>query len=150
MGEVLLEVDFSQLKIENQQYIEKIDERNQDLLRLKMMSGNTLQILNSYKKKLNTLTMESARIKADIESRQELLGRIDGETKVVEEVIEKAEQLVVLFKLLCQSLIRTFHCALSVREKLTQNVKIFLLKEASAYAEKSLQDSNALRGAGCN
>lgn len=49
MGEVLHEVDFNQLKIENQQYIEKIDERNQDLLRLKLMAGNTLQVLNSYK-----------------------------------------------------------------------------------------------------
>ena len=49
MGEVLHEVDFQQLKIENSQYLEKIDERNQDLLRLKLMSGNTLQVLNSYK-----------------------------------------------------------------------------------------------------
>ena len=52
MGEVLHEVDFNQLKIENQQYIEKIDERNQDLLRLKLMAGNTLQVLNSYKVQL--------------------------------------------------------------------------------------------------
>ena len=52
MGEVLHEVDFNQLKIENQQYIEKIDERNQDLLRLKLMAGNTLQLLNSYKVQL--------------------------------------------------------------------------------------------------
>ena len=49
MGEVLHEVDFQQLKIENSQYLEKIDERNQDLLRLKLMAGNTLQVLNSYK-----------------------------------------------------------------------------------------------------
>lgn len=49
MGEVLHEVDFNQLKIENQQYLERIDERNQDLLRLKLMAGNTLQVLNSYK-----------------------------------------------------------------------------------------------------
>ncbi len=49
MGEVLHEVDFNQLKIENQQYIEKIDERNQDLLRLKLMAGNTLQVLNTHK-----------------------------------------------------------------------------------------------------
>ena len=45
MGEVLHEVDFSQLRIENQQYIDKIDERNQELLRLKMMVGSTLQVL---------------------------------------------------------------------------------------------------------
>ena len=49
MGEVLHEVDFNQLKIENSQYLEKIDERNQDLLRLKLMAGNTLQVLNTYK-----------------------------------------------------------------------------------------------------
>ena len=49
MGEVLHEVDFNQLRIENQQYLEKIDERNQDLLRLKQMTGSTTQVLNSYK-----------------------------------------------------------------------------------------------------
>lgn len=49
MGEALHEVDFQQLKIENSQYLERIDEKNQDLLRLKLMAGNTLQILNSYK-----------------------------------------------------------------------------------------------------
>jgi len=86
MGEVLHEVDFNQLKIENQQYIEKIDERNQELLRLKMMSGNTLQVLNAYKKKLNTLTMELDRVKTDISARHELLSRIDEETKIAEEV----------------------------------------------------------------
>jgi len=86
MGEVLHEVDFSQLKIENQQYIEKIDERNQELLRLKMMAGSTLQVLNAYKKKLSTLTLELDHIKIDIEARHELLGRIDEETNIVEEV----------------------------------------------------------------
>lgn len=49
MGEVLHEVDFNQLKIENKQYLEKIDDRNQDLLRLKLMAGKTLQVLNTYK-----------------------------------------------------------------------------------------------------
>jgi len=83
---VLHEVDFNQLKIENQQYIEKIDERNQELLRLKMMSGNTLQVLNTYKKKLNTLIMELDRIKTDITARHELLTHINDETKTAEEV----------------------------------------------------------------
>ena len=46
---MLHEVDFNQLKIENSQYLEKIDERNQDLLRLKLMATNVLQILNTYK-----------------------------------------------------------------------------------------------------
>lgn len=48
MGEVLHEVDFQQLKIENSQYLEKIDEKNQELLRLKLMAGNTLQVAISF------------------------------------------------------------------------------------------------------
>ncbi|XP_052817565.1 coiled-coil domain-containing protein 113-like [Mya arenaria] len=92
MGEVLHEVDFNQLRIENQQYLEKIDERNQDLLRLKQMTGSTTQVLNSYKKKLSTLTMESERLKSEITSRNDLLTRIDSETTVVEEERAKAER----------------------------------------------------------
>ncbi len=43
------EVDFEQLKIENKQFSEKFDEKNEELLKLKLSAGNTLQILNSYK-----------------------------------------------------------------------------------------------------
>ena len=43
MGEVLHVIDFDQLKIENQQYLEKIEERNNELLRLKLTTGNTVQ-----------------------------------------------------------------------------------------------------------
>ena len=43
-------------------------------------------MLNAYKKKLNLLALESSRIKTDIESRKELLSRIDAETGIVEEV----------------------------------------------------------------
>ena len=49
MGEVLHEVDFNQLKIENFQYLEKIDERNQELLNLKLTATNILQLLNAHK-----------------------------------------------------------------------------------------------------
>ena len=44
LGEVLHLVDFDQLKIENQQYLEKIEERNQDLLRLKLSTSRTVQV----------------------------------------------------------------------------------------------------------
>lgn len=49
MGEALHNVDFQQLKIENAQFLETIEARNQELIQLKMASGNTLQILNTYK-----------------------------------------------------------------------------------------------------
>lgn len=44
MGEVLHLVDFDQLKIENQQYMEKIEERNNELLRLKLSTSRTVQV----------------------------------------------------------------------------------------------------------
>ncbi len=49
MGEVFLPIDFDQLKIENQQYQEKIEERNNELLKLKVTAGNTLRILSNHK-----------------------------------------------------------------------------------------------------
>ena len=48
-GEVRNEVDFKQLKIENQQLSERCDEKNHELLRLKVRAAKTLQILNTYK-----------------------------------------------------------------------------------------------------
>ena len=39
MGETLHTIDFDQLTIENQQFKEKIDERNRDLLKLKLTTG---------------------------------------------------------------------------------------------------------------
>jgi hypothetical protein len=49
MGEALHEVDFQQLKIENEQYLEKIDEKNTELMDLKLKASKSLQVLNSYK-----------------------------------------------------------------------------------------------------
>lgn len=48
-GEVRREVDFEQLKIENRQCNEKFEDKNQELLKLKLSAGNTLQILTVYK-----------------------------------------------------------------------------------------------------
>ncbi|XP_057349537.1 coiled-coil domain-containing protein 113 isoform X3 [Manis pentadactyla] len=49
VGEALHEVDFQQLQIENAQFLDTIEARNQELIRLKLVSGNTLQVLNTYK-----------------------------------------------------------------------------------------------------
>ncbi|XP_063294040.1 coiled-coil domain-containing protein 113 [Pelobates fuscus] len=93
MGEVLHEVDFQQLKIENAQYLERIDERNQDLLQLKLTTGDTLQVLNSYKKKLQNTTTEKVHLEQEISARNQILQRIESETQLVEQEREKAESL---------------------------------------------------------
>ncbi len=42
--QVLHLVDFDQLKIENQQYMERIEERNNELLKLKLSTSRTVQV----------------------------------------------------------------------------------------------------------
>ncbi|XP_070587555.1 cilia- and flagella-associated protein 263-like, partial [Erythrolamprus reginae] len=93
LGEALHEVDFQQLKIENAQFLEKIDERNQDLLQLKLTVGNTLQILNFYKRKLHYATAMATYLVKDIAQRKESLDKIAREAIHVEEEREKAEDL---------------------------------------------------------
>ncbi|XP_014778145.1 coiled-coil domain-containing protein 113 isoform X1 [Octopus bimaculoides] len=85
MGEVLHAVDFNQLKIENQQYMEKIEERNHDLLHLKQEAGKTQQALNSIKKKLQELVTESKKLETEIKIQEDLQARIDAEFEQVTE-----------------------------------------------------------------
>ena len=116
MGEVLHVIDFDQLKIENQQYLEKIEERNNELLRLKLTTGNTVQalhpprvhapvyerdalpaaprnlrqVLNTLKRKLNNLTAESEWLKRETSQRKETLAKISEEISRVEQEKEHA------------------------------------------------------------
>ncbi|KAJ1511279.1 hypothetical protein HMI56_005588 [Coelomomyces lativittatus] len=93
MGEVLHAIDFDQLKIENHQYLAKIEERNTQLLNLKMASGNIVQVMNVYKKKLNDITDESKRLQTEIHQRKELLEKLNADGEVVELEIKKALQV---------------------------------------------------------
>ena len=100
--QVLHVIDFDQLKIENQQYLEKIEERNNELLKLKLTTGpppappapvcsrcprrrrppalsagdrragNIVQTLNACKKRLNRLMVESETLKRMIVEKQAL------------------------------------------------------------------------------
>jgi hypothetical protein len=49
MGEVFLPIDFDQLKIENKQYLEKIDNLNTELFDLKVTAGNSVRLLANLK-----------------------------------------------------------------------------------------------------
>ncbi|XP_078399074.1 cilia- and flagella-associated protein 263 isoform X1 [Cetorhinus maximus] len=92
-GEVLREVDFHQLKIENSQYLKQIEQYNQELLQLKVMTGKTQLVLNSYKRQLNRMSSETKQLISEIKSRQELLKKIELETTEVEEDKAKEEEL---------------------------------------------------------
>ncbi|XP_037672260.1 coiled-coil domain-containing protein 113 isoform X1 [Choloepus didactylus] len=91
VGEALHDVDFQQLKIENAQFLETIEARNQELIQLKLASGNTLQILSAYKSKLHQAMEMSINLDRELLLRKELLEKIERETIQVEEDRAKAE-----------------------------------------------------------
>ncbi|KAF1650939.1 hypothetical protein FQA23_0006682, partial [Aptenodytes patagonicus] len=93
MGETLREVRLQQLQVRNAQYQEKIEEKNQELLQLKLTSGKTVQVLNFYKRKLQNAMETSTSLMKDISQRKELLEKIEREAALVEEQRAEAESV---------------------------------------------------------
>ena len=79
----------AQLKIENQQFLEKIEERNSELLKLKLTTGNIVQTLNASKKRLNRLMVESETLKRMIMEKQALTKKVQEEIDGIE--VEKVK-----------------------------------------------------------
>lgn len=59
LAEGLHLIDFEQLKIENQTYNEKIEERNEELLKLRKKITSTVQVLTHLKEKLQFVQQEN-------------------------------------------------------------------------------------------
>lgn len=134
MGEVLHVIDFDQLKIENQQYNEKIEERNNELLKLKLTTGNIVQVLNTSKKRLSALTAESVWLRKSMEEREEQLGKIKEELKRLGSECSKAKNLnESLITQLKQS--RTPH----VMEYISQKAAVHDLKTVIQTFERKLE-----------
>ncbi|KAM6221801.1 cilia- and flagella-associated protein 184 [Rhynchocyon petersi] len=64
MTQGLFLIDFEQLKIENQTFNEKVEERNEELLKLRNKVSNNVQIITHVKEKLHFVEMENAHKKA--------------------------------------------------------------------------------------
>lgn len=90
MGETLLPIDFDELKIENQQLLEQIEAKNGELLRLKLATGRTTQVLNSLKNKLQRLKDESEAVENHISEKENFLCTVKSDINAVEGDIEKA------------------------------------------------------------
>ncbi|CAF5096839.1 unnamed protein product, partial [Rotaria magnacalcarata] len=74
LAEGLHMIDFEQLKIENQTYSEKIEERNEELMKLRKKISTTVQILSHIKEKLHFVNEQ--RLQA-----AEVLGMKESEVK---------------------------------------------------------------------
>lgn len=62
LAEGLHLIDFEQLKIENQSLNEKIEDRNEDLHKLKKKNTTTVQILKHTKEKLQHLKTQNSEL----------------------------------------------------------------------------------------
>lgn len=93
MGEVLHAIDFDQLRIENQQYMEKIKERTKESVKLKQTAGKTVQVLNSLKGKLTALTSQSAALELQTAEKEQQLASIKDEIRRVQEEKTSAERI---------------------------------------------------------
>lgn len=83
LAEGLHLIDFEQLKIENQTLNEKIEERNEDLHKLKKKNTTTVQILTHTKEKLQFETKTNEKLQAEGEELERTL------VKLREELTEK-------------------------------------------------------------
>jgi hypothetical protein len=93
VGDVLHYIDFHQLQIENKQYLAKIEEKNAELMRLKLSTGQTIQTLNSMKVQLGDVARETSRLKGEIKIRTQLLTRLRAENVSLGETIAKSQDL---------------------------------------------------------
>lgn len=94
MGEVLHLVDFDQLKIENQQYLEKIEERNTELLRLKLSTSRTVQVLNGLKFSMSDLVTLGQQHRETIGERKAELAKFESDLQAVGGEKSTAEKTV--------------------------------------------------------
>ncbi len=67
LAEGLHLIDFEQLKIENQSLNEKIEERNEELLKLRKKTTTTVQILTHIREKLQFVEKENLSLAAQLE-----------------------------------------------------------------------------------
>ncbi|ESO85024.1 hypothetical protein LOTGIDRAFT_168287 [Lottia gigantea] len=75
LAEGLHLIDFEQLKIENQTYNEKIEERNEELLKLRKKITSTVQVLTHLKEKLQFVQAENQVQKKNLNDVEALVGQ---------------------------------------------------------------------------
>ncbi|KAK9865647.1 hypothetical protein WJX84_005459, partial [Apatococcus fuscideae] len=73
MAEGLHLIDFEQLKIENQSLAEKIEERNEELARLRGKTSQVMQILAHIKEKLHAVTKDNKLLQAQLDGHEQEL-----------------------------------------------------------------------------
>ncbi len=96
-------IDFEQLKIENQTFNEKIEERNEELLKLRKKINNTVQVLTHLKEKLQFVQVFSSGsvlgvvflhifLKAENQELKKQLTQLDGDVTFQRDSLGRLKQ----------------------------------------------------------
>uniref|UniRef100_A0A8C3X3K5 CCDC113/CCDC96 coiled-coil domain-containing protein n=1 Tax=Catagonus wagneri TaxID=51154 RepID=A0A8C3X3K5_9CETA len=85
LTEGLLLIDFEQLKIENQTFNEKVEERNEELLKLRGKVTNNVQIITHVKEKLHFVDIENTCKKSE-------LMQIEAQVALRRDILTKTKQ----------------------------------------------------------
>lgn len=72
-------IDFEQLKIENQTLNEKIEERNDELYKLRKKTTTTVQVLTHVKEKLQFITRINTKLGEEYKTYDEQVARLRDE-----------------------------------------------------------------------
>ena len=88
IGDSLHYIDFHQLQIENKQFLAKIEERNEELLSMKLTTGKTLVSLNDLKKQLSDENFLYNSLNAQVEERKVLLNKSMEECRQVNSYVK--------------------------------------------------------------
>lgn len=85
-------IDFHQLQIENKQFLSKIEERNQELLSMKLTTGKTIVSLNDHKKQLLEEVGEFQALNNEVVEKKNLLERSIDECRKVHAFIKVSKR----------------------------------------------------------
>ncbi|CAL6019183.1 Conserved_hypothetical protein [Hexamita inflata] len=73
----LSQIDFEQLKIENDKLQDKVATRNQEMLRIKLSAGNCMRLLNEYKNDLHKICENKKKYDQEVNQKQTLIKQLE-------------------------------------------------------------------------
>lgn len=92
VGEAFHMIDFDQLKIENHQFVERIEQKNLELVDLKGTTTRTVQALNRHMDRLNAQIQEQQQLQKELTGREEFHQRLKAEMEQVQKDGKKAQR----------------------------------------------------------
>lgn len=135
-------IDFEQLKIENQAYNEKIEERNEELMKLRKKITSVVQILAHSKEKMTHQQHEHKNLTTQLQEIEEKLSQQRDKLPLIKQKKESLRHANTFLRqknglLLHDNLLRDYESRVDDVENLISKIKVL----SSTYAETLSKES---------